>query len=123
MKTLLVDDSRTMRAIHRGVLTQLGLVDIHEVDTARDALEHVAVRAPGLILIDGALPDMRGAELVRSLRERGLRALVVLISPEADTARVVEAMNAGADTYIATPCTPDLLAQRITETLERCCAA
>jgi two-component system chemotaxis response regulator CheY len=119
MKTMLIDDSRTMRNLHKGVLVQLGHSDIVESATAEDALEVFDTVDPDLVLIDRSLPGMDGHAFIRAVRARGTSAAIIVVSCETHRAGIVDAINAGATTCIAKPCTPDFLAQRITETLER----
>ena len=117
MKTLLIDDSQTMRAIQRGVVSQLGSAEIDECASAEDALRHLDALGPDLILIDRSLPGMDGPAFIREARKRGTSAAIIVIAAAADRDAVVEAINAGATTYLPKPFTPDVLCQCITEAL------
>jgi len=117
MKILLVDDSKTMRSIQRGILTQLGFAQIQEASDGADALARVDNIRPDLILVDWNMPNMNGPAFVRAYRERGGQAAVVMVSAECERPRVVEAVKTGVDNFVAKPFTPDLLAQRIGETV------
>lgn len=119
MRSLLIDDSHTMRAIHRGILTQLGHPDIDEAETAEQALALLDEFDPDLVLLDRALPDMDGAALVRAIRARTTAARIIVVAADAHREAVVDAINAGAASYVAKPFTPDVLCQCITEVLER----
>ena len=46
-----------------------------------------------------------------------------MVSTEGEKPRVVEALEAGINNYLVKPFTPDIMAQRIKETLDRCAAA
>jgi len=46
-----------------------------------------------------------------------------MVTTEAEKARVVEAIKAGVNNYVVKPFTPDLLNQRINETLAKFKAA
>ena len=119
MRTLLIDDSLTMRAIQRGILTQLGHPDVDEAETAEQALALLGEFDPDLILVDRALPDMDGAALVRAIHARSPSARVIVVAADAHREAVVDAINAGAASYVAKPFTPDVLCQCITEVLAR----
>lgn len=117
MRVLVVDDSRTMRDIVRSVLAQLDGVEIHEAASGAEGLELAAEIRPGLILVDALMPEMDGLGFVRALRGRGDETPVILMGRSNSRADVVEAIKAGASNYVAKPFTPDVLSQRVQETL------
>lgn len=123
MKILLVEDSRTMRNIQRGILAQMGHNDVEEAADGLDALSRIADLKPDLLIVDWNMPNMDGLTLVRRLRATGNRVPIIMVTTEADKARVVQAIKAGVDNYVVKPFTPDVLNQRIQETLERAHAA
>jgi DNA-binding NarL/FixJ family response regulator len=51
-----------------------------EAGSAADALDLAARRRPDLLLVDYRLPDARGTQLVRELREAGVQAPAVLMT-------------------------------------------
>jgi two-component system chemotaxis response regulator CheY len=123
MKILLVEDSRTMRNIQRGILAQMGHSDVEEAADGLDALSRIADIRPDLLLVDWNMPNMDGLTLVKRLRAAGNRVPIIMVTTEADKARVIQAIKAGVDNYVVKPFTPDVLNQRIQETLERANAA
>ncbi len=123
MKVLLVDDSRTMRNIQKGILTQLGYTEIEEAADGLDALSRVGAFGPELLLVDWNMPNMDGITFVKQYRAKGGKSPVLMVTTEAEKSRVVEAIKAGVNNYVVKPFTPDGLAERIRETLERCKAA
>lgn len=122
MKTLIVDDSLTMRRICAGILEQLGHADIEEACDGLDALSRVGSFAPDLILVDWTMPNMNGLTMVRQYRARGGAARVIMMAPGSEQSRVIEALKAGANSYVVKPFTPDVLSQRIEETMARVAA-
>jgi two-component system chemotaxis response regulator CheY len=46
-----------------------------------------------------------------------------MVTTESEKTRVIEAIRAGVNNYVVKPFTPDILQQRIKETLEKCKAA
>ncbi len=119
MKVLVVDDSMTMRAIERGILEQLGLTDIVEAVDGEDALAKLPEFEPDLVLVDWSMPRMDGLAFVRRFRELHAQTPVIMVTAETDRERVVEAIKAGVSHYVVKPFTPDVLSQRIEETLAR----
>lgn len=118
-RVLVVDDSGTMRKIHRGILKQLGHENVVEARDGSEGLDKIAVFTPDLVLVDWKMPKMDGLLFVRALRSRGIDAPVILISAEADRQGVVEAIRAGVSAFVVKPFTPDVLSQRIAEFLPR----
>lgn len=122
MKVMLVDDSKTMRNIQKGILTQLGYTDLEEACDGLDALSKVGAFQPELLLVDWNMPNMDGLTFVKKFREQGNKVPIIMVTTEAEKSRVVEAIKAGVNNYVVKPFTPDLLGERIKETLSRIAA-
>lgn len=123
MKILLVDDSKTMRNIQKGILTQLGHTDVQEACDGLDALSKIGAFSPDLLLVDWNMPNMDGLTFVKQFRAKGNKAPIIMVTTEAEKSRVVEAIKAGVNNYVVKPFTPDALADRIRETMARVAAA
>ena len=123
MKILLVDDSKTMRNIQKSVLSQLGYTEIEEACDGQDALSKVKAFGPDLLLVDWNMPNMDGLSFVKAYRQDDKSTPIIMVTTEAEKSRVIEAIKAGVNNYVVKPFTPDLLSQRIQETLEKCAAA
>jgi two-component system chemotaxis response regulator CheY len=119
MKILLVDDSKTMRNIQKAVLAQLGHTDIQEACDGQDALSKVNAFKPDLLLVDWNMPNMDGLTFVKTYRQTNKATPIIMVTTEAEKSRVIEAIKAGVNNYVVKPFTPDLLSQRIQETLAR----
>ncbi|MEM7622352.1 MAG: response regulator [Planctomycetota bacterium] len=123
MKVMLIDDSKTMRNIQKSVLRQLGHTDIEEACDGQDALSKIGAFEPDLVLVDWNMPNMDGLTFVKTYRKTDKVTPMIMVTTEAEKARVIEAIKAGVNNYVVKPFTPDLLGQRIGETMAKCQAA
>ena len=117
MKIMLVDDSRTMRNIQKNVLAQIGHTDIVEACDGQDALSRVGAESVDLILLDWNMPNLDGMGFLKAFRQTNKETPVIMVTTEAEKSRVVEAIKAGVNNYVVKPFTPEVLEQRIDETL------
>jgi len=123
MRVMLIDDSKTMRNIQKSILGQLGYTDIEEACDGQDALSKVGAFAPDLILVDWNMPNMDGLTFVKTYRQQDKTTPMIMVTTEAEKSRVIEAIKAGVNNYVVKPFTPDLLGQRIDETMSKCASA
>lgn len=123
MRIMLVDDSKTMRNIQRNILGQLGYSEIEEACDGQDALSKVVAFKPDLLLVDWNMPNMDGITFVRTIRQKGMKQPVIMVTTESEKSRVVEAIKAGVTNYIVKPFTPETLGQRVQETVAKVKAA
>ncbi len=98
---LVVDDSATIRALHRSVLQSVG----HEVLTADDGADALALlhrRAVDLVITDIQMPRLDGLTLLRRIREvpAWQRLPVIVVSQYGRRDDLQKAAAAGADRYI-----------------------
>jgi two-component system KDP operon response regulator KdpE len=116
-KILVVDDEPQIRRTLRTVLIQQGYV-VREAKSGEEALDEIRREMPELILLDWNMPGMSGLETCRLVRDSSDVAIIILTVRNAEKDKV-EALDAGADDYIAKPFgTPELLA-RIRAALRR----
>ena len=120
MRIMLIDDSKTMRNIQKSVLKQLGYTEIEEASDGQDALSKISAFNPDLCLVDWNMPNMDGLAFVKAFRQQNKTTPLIMVTTEAMKPRVIEAINAGINSYIVKPFTPELLSERITDTLAKC---
>ncbi|KQO71417.1 response regulator transcription factor [Methylobacterium sp. Leaf88] len=99
---LVVDDEPPIRKLLRMGLATQGYT-IFEAPNARVALEILTRETIDLIILDLGLPDMRGHDLLRRIREDHRDLPVVVLSSRDDEPGKVEALDLGADDYVTKP--------------------
>ncbi len=115
MKALVIDDSRAMRSILRGILGQRGF-DVAEAEHGRAGLQWIETQGnPELILVDWHMPTMTGIEFVHELRGQpsGRDVRIMVVSVETEMQRIGEALAAGADEYLMKPFDADALLDKL----------
>jgi DNA-binding response OmpR family regulator/nitrogen-specific signal transduction histidine kinase len=88
-KLLVVDDDSDVRDIVSRVLAELGY-DVRDVGGGKEALSVLSDFDPDLLVVDFAMPNMNGAEIVAAARARKAGLKILFLSGYADTA-VLEA--------------------------------
>jgi signal transduction histidine kinase len=116
MKVLVVDDSEVMQKLLEGLLTRLGF-DVVLAMNGAHAWERFQQDPVPLVLTDWMMPEMSGLELIQRIRGMDLSGYVyiVLMTGRNEKEDLVEAMEAGADDYIAKPIHPGELRVRVRE--------
>jgi two-component system chemotaxis response regulator CheY len=123
MKILLVDDSRTMRNIQRKILERIPGAQFAEAGDGLEALTCIAGGSFELALVDWNMPNMDGITLVKKIRETNKTMLLVMVTTEAEKARVIDAIKAGVNNYVIKPFTPEGLTEKVQQTLAKVQAA
>ena len=72
LKVLVVDDSLFMRAIVRGLLSNIGVKSVIESSDGIAALDKIREEAPDVVILDWEMPLLNGPELVRIVRSPGV---------------------------------------------------
>jgi two-component system chemotaxis response regulator CheY len=120
---LIVDDSTAIRKILLRVLNQTGLPlgQVLEAADGKEALTVLEGKDVSLILSDINMPNMDGLELLRTLRgsPQWHDLPVVMITTEGGQARVQEAIELGATSYVRKPFSADLLRDKLAALLSK----
>jgi diguanylate cyclase (GGDEF)-like protein len=86
------------RLIRRGFQVEVAV-------TGREALQRLAKQFFDLVLLDGALCDMPGLDVLKTLREghTAIELPVIMLTVKDDTEDIVEALQFGANDYLTQP--------------------
>ena len=114
------DEPQILRAL-RIILRDAGF-EVVSAQSAREALDAAALRAPEAAILDLILPDGNGIDVCRSLREWSDMPILVL-SAVGEEAEKIRALDAGADDYVTKPFAPGELIARLNAALRRAAPA
>lgn len=114
MKVLIVDDSKHVHSIVKGMLESINY-SAHSAFDGSDAVNQLQNGLiVDLILLDWNMPELNGPEFLKVYSEQNLsNAPVVMMTTENSIEKITEAMSLGAQEYIMKPFTDDILLSKI----------
>ncbi len=119
MSTILIaEDDRAVRESLERALRLEG----YEVETAGDGAAALAAtegRLPDLLVLDIMMPYVDGVTVCRTIRERGVRIPVLMLTARHEVTDRVSGLDAGADDYLVKPFALDELLARVRALLRR----
>jgi two-component system KDP operon response regulator KdpE len=99
---LLIDDEPKIRRFLRAGFELHGGFTVQEAENATEGLRAATFNAPDLIILDLALPDRRGSEVLELIRSWSNVPIIVL-SVESNEGEKVRLLELGADDYVVKP--------------------
>jgi two-component system, OmpR family, response regulator MprA len=119
VKILVVDDERAVRESLRRALELEG----YEIELAEDgsqALERLeAEPEPDAMVLDILMPGVDGLEVSRTLRRKGSKLAILMLTARTQVEDRVEGLDAGADDYLTKPFALEELLARVRALLRR----
>ena len=114
-KTLVVDDSPTIRRMVIASLTEVCSGGFQQAGTGLEAIEQLALHPIALIILDLNMPDMHGLEVLRFVKShQAYRHIpVVVLTTRGDEASRTAVVGAGASLYLTKPFAPQVLAGHV----------
>ena len=116
-RVLVVDDEPQILRALQIKLREAGYA-VETASTAKEALMKAGMRPPEAIVLDLLLPDGRGTDVCRELRQWNSAPILVL-SAVGEEKEKIEALDAGADDYVTKPFSGDELLARLRAALRR----
>ena len=112
MRILLIEDEADMARYLVSGLAESGY-EVRHCDTAQAGLKSAYADACDLMIIDRMLPDAQeGLDIVKTLREAGLKTPILVLSALASLDERVRGLREGGDDYLTKPFAfPELLAR------------
>ena len=113
-RTLVVDDSPTMRRMVMASLRDVCDGGFSQAASGLEAIEQLALGPIALMILDLNMPDMHGLEVLAFVRKHpSFKELpVIVLTTRGDEASRLAAQRAGASLYLTKPFAPAALAEQ-----------
>lgn len=114
---LIVEDDEDTAEVVSTLLNNAGYHTV-AVERGHEALQNIASQPPDLVLLDINLPDINGLDVLRQVRTHSFLPMIIVsgFTKERDK---VNALEAGADDFLAKPFSPEELVARVGALLRR----
>src|SRR5687767_10041180 len=110
---LVVDDSAVDRTLAGGLLARGGEWNVVYATDGPTALAQISATQPDIVVTDLVMPGMNGLELVASIVQQHPELPVVLMTGKGTEETSLQALQAGAASYVPKAALNQLLAQTV----------
>ena len=120
LKILVTDDHMVIRQIILNYLNEMGFKNIDMASDSEQAQAKIAEKNYDLIFLDWHMPVKSGYTLLKEYREdRNFDSIAfVMVTAETHEKSVIEALKAGATSYIIKPVKKEDFEQKVNRVLE-----
>jgi two-component system chemotaxis response regulator CheY len=117
-RVLVVDDAAVMRMMIKGILAKNGFEVVGEAQNGAEAVERYKQLAPDLVTMDMIMPEMDGISAVKAIVAHDPNAKIIMCTSMGQQALVLEAIAAGAKSFITKPFQPPKILETIAKVLQ-----
>lgn len=117
-RVLIVDDDPFIVKLLEKVMSSNELETV-SAGSGQEALDILAAQSFDVILMDVMLGDMEGFDVIKQLRNRGIKTPVMIVSGRNEDYDSLYGLSVGADDYITKPFRPLVLGAKV-KALIRC---
>ena len=117
-KVLIVDDDEAVLNMLYKVIRSNG-IEADTVTSGEKALEVLAGNSYDLILLDVNMHGMDGFQVVQSIRKKGLKTPIIIVSGRKEDYDTLYGLDIGADDYVTKPFNPVTLGAKVKALIRR----
>lgn len=114
---LVVDDDKFSRTFIKTALYQIGIKNVKEAATAKEAMEQIHNFKIDIILLDQQMPEKSGIEFATELKNSSVEDAgdipIIMITIDTKEKTVLDAKELGIKEYLVKPISPLALKKRI----------
>jgi len=103
---LVIDDEVAVNNNIRKILSKKGFT-VDQALTKNEALNKIEEKDYTLVLLDLKIPEVKGLELLKAIRDQRPETMVIIITGYASIETAVESSRLGAVDYLSKPFTPE----------------
>lgn len=111
-RVLIADDDEGILQVISDILDKAGY-RVASVKNGYEAFEKILINDFDLIILDINMPKMNGIDTVKVIREQDPFVYILLISGEAETEEIKEALDNGANSFLPKPFSREILLENI----------
>lgn len=100
---MIVDDDPALCRAASAVLRKGGISNVLTVERGREALNALAEESVGVLILDLALPDISGQEVLDQVSSEYPEVSVIIMTAATELDTVIECMRKGASDYLVKP--------------------
>lgn len=115
MRVLIVDDTTFMRSTIRRILEKNDIKQIFEAVDGKDAVNKYKICKPDLVIMDISMPEMDGIEAMHAIKAIDPSPNVIICSLQGQRANVMQAIKAGAKSFLVKPIKEEKLMKEISK--------
>src|SRR5689334_1252358 len=116
-RVLVVDDDDDIRNLVRTLLERAGAT-VRDAPNGRDGLREFHASRPGLVVLDGSMPELDGWNVLERIRDMS-EVPVLMLTARGEELERVRGLQAGADDYVVKPFGKQELVARVRALLRR----
>jgi len=109
MRVLLIDDHALVRKGLEALLQSRNIEVAASVGSGTEGIEVASKESPDVILLDINMPGMNGLETLKALRDKNIKAPVLMLTMSRDEADLRAALQNGAQGYLLKDMEPEEL--------------
>lgn len=117
LEVVLIQDNRGSQAILRSMISSLRVKRLRTYDRAEDALKHMMIDPPHVVVTDWDMKPMSGFRFMRLVRSQGMEPLcfvpIIVVMANATMSMVDRAFSTGANCVLVKPIAPVTMLRRL----------
>ncbi len=117
-RVLLIDDHTLFREGLQELLSRRDIETVGAVGDGETGIRLARELLPDVILLDMRMPTMNGLEVLRRLRQNGLRMPIVMLTTSTAESDLIECLRNGAQGYLLKEMEPGDLVDALEEIIE-----
>lgn len=113
MSVLIVDDAAFMRMTISRILQENDMEIAGEAVNGLEAIKKYQELKPKVVTMDITMPEMDGIEAIRQIRKIDPNAKIIACSAMGQEVMVIDAIKAGARSFVVKPFKPEKLMEEL----------